>query len=105
MAPSRGVPRLWKLHSRIGVENGKTVLFLEGRLGTATAGALEATIEAASDQAANLEVDLSGVDYLSSASIEVFEYFIRRGRQITFRSPSPAARLSLEFAGLTARTK
>ena len=105
MAPSRGVPRLWKLHSRIGVENGKTVLFLEGRLGKATAGALQAAVEAAGDQAANLEIDLSGVDYLSSASIEVFERLTRTGREITFRSPSPAARLSLEFAGLAVRTK
>jgi anti-anti-sigma regulatory factor len=54
-------------------------------------------------------IDLAGVDYLSSAAIKEFERISTeqsgRGRQFTLRSPSPAARLSLELAGLSDRTK
>lgn len=57
----------------------------------------------------DLVIDLSGVDYLSSAAIKEFERISaeqsERGRQLTLRAPSPAARLSLELAGLSGRTK
>ena len=104
MAPKTGVPRLWKLHSRTSVENGTIVLILEGRLGQATANDLRAAIELArNDKSGDLVIDLAGVDYLSSAAIKVFEH-LGTGR-ITFRSPSAAARLSLEFAGFSLGTK
>ena len=104
MAPKTGVPRLWKLRSRTSVENGTLVLILEGRLGQATANDLRAAIESARNgQSSDLVIDLARVDYLSSAAIKVFED-LGEGR-LTFRSPSPAARLSLEFAGFSLGTK
>ena len=104
MAPKTGVPRLWKLRSRTGVENGTIVLVLEGRLGQASADDLRTAIESARNgQSGDLVIDLAGVDYLSSAAIKVFEHF--GTERITFRSPSPAARLSLEFAGFSIGTK
>ena len=104
MAPKTGVPRLWKLRSRTSVENGTLVLILEGRLGQATADELRAAIESARNgQSGDLVIDLAGVDYLSSAAIKVFESF--GTERLTFRSPSAAARLSLEFAGFSLGTK
>ena len=53
--------------------------------------------------ALDLVIDLSGVDYLSSAALRVLESFAegqaRRGGRLTLRAPSPAARLSLELSG------
>src|SRR5687768_17631839 len=101
MAPKPGVPRLWKLGSRSGVENGTIVLYLEGHLGQATAAELRAAVEAAGGDTGPLVIDLAGVDYLSSAAIKVFENLrAERGLELTFRAPSPDARMSLELAGL-----
>lgn len=99
--------RLWKLSNRTSTENGTIVLFLAGRLGHATVRELKAALDAATGhRPTDLVVDLSGVDYLSSAAIKVFESVAAaHGRPMTFRSPSAAARLSLELAGLRDRTK
>src|SRR5687767_10503728 len=109
MHKTRAVPRLWRLSSRSGVENGANVLVLEGRLGQATAGELRAAADALLAADRDLVMDLGGVDYLSSAAIKEFNRISTaqgaRGRQLTLRSPSPAARLSLELAGLLGRTK
>jgi anti-sigma B factor antagonist len=110
MAITRGVTRLWRLYSRSGIENGANVLVLEGRLGQATAGELRAAADAVlATDPRDLVIDLSGVDYLSSAAIKEFERISteqsERGRVFTLRSPSPAARLSLELAGLSGCTK
>lgn len=109
MAVTRGVPHLWRLCSRSGVENGANVLILEGRLGQASTDELRAAVAALATDPRDLVIDLAGVDYLSSAAIKEFERLSteqsERGRQFTLRSPSPAARLSLELAGLSDRTK
>jgi anti-anti-sigma factor len=110
MHKTRAVPRLWRLCCRLGVENGANVLVLEGRLAQATAGELRAAADAVlATDARDLVIDLAGVDYLSSAAIKEFDRILTaqsaRGRQLTLRSPSPAARLSLELAGLSGRTK
>ena len=110
MATTRAVPRLWRLCSRSAVENGANVLVLEGRLGQATAAELRAAADGVlATDARDLVIDLSGVDYVSSAAIKEFERLSieqsSRGRQLTLRAPAPAARLSLELAGLSARTK
>jgi anti-anti-sigma factor len=103
MATGRNGPRLWQLRSTPASENGRTVLILEGRLGHATAGELKAIVESV-DTSKDVVLDLSGVDYLSSAGIKVIEDLAAeqagRGGGLTVRSPSPAARLSLELSGL-----
>ena len=110
MATTRGVTRLWRLGTRSGIENGANVLVLEGRLGQATAAQLRSAADAvlAADPR-DLVIDLAGVDYLSSAAIKEFERIstqqAARGRQLTLQSPSPAARLSLDLAGLSECTK
>src|SRR5688572_23187904 len=109
MATTRGVTRLWQLQSRSGVENGANVLILQGRLGHTAAGELRAAADALAAGNKDLIIDLAGVDYLSSAAIKVFERLVveqaGRGHQLLLRAPSPAARLSIELAGLSDRTK
>ena len=103
MTTGRNGPRLWQLRGTPATENGNTVLVLEGRLGHATAGELKAIIETL-DTSKEVVLDLSGVDYLSSAGLKVIADLAAeravRGGALTVRSPSPAARLSLELAGL-----
>ena len=86
------------------------MLVLEGRLGHATAAEFRSAADAVlAEDPRDLVIDLAGVDYLSSAAIKEFERISteqsERGRQFTLRAPSPAARLSLELAGLSDRTK
>jgi anti-anti-sigma factor len=100
MATGRHGPRLWGLSSREVAENGTIVLVLEGRLGHATAGELKAIVEHAANTSKEVVLDLSGVDYLSSAALQVIA-----ACRLTVRAPSPAARLSLELAGLSHRTR
>lgn len=107
MPSPRAVPRLWKLSTRSSVENGANVLILEGRLGHTSAGELRAAAKAALTPGANdLVLDLSGVDYVSSAAIKVLEGLAAeqasRGHALLVRAPSPAARLSIELSGLLA---
>ena len=104
MGASEGRRRLWRLTTTTAEEGGTTVLFLEGRLSHATAAELMAAarpIVAAG--ALDLVVDLSGVDYLSSAALKVLENLAAgqssRGGRLTLRAPPPAARFSLELSG------
>ena len=91
---------LWRLSSRTVAENGSVVLVLEGRLGHSAAPQLKAILEGAAQGSKDVVLDLAGIDYLSSAALKVIE-----DAELTLRSPSPAARLSLELAGLAHRTK
>ena len=99
-----GGRRLWRLTSTTVVENGTTVLILEGRLGQATAGELMAAASPlVADGGLDLVIDLSGVDYISSPALKVLQRLATgqssRGGRLTLRAPSPAARLSLELSG------
>lgn len=99
--------RLWRLHTKLSVEQGSPVLFLEGRLGQAATTELEtATGQLLVAAPAELIIDLSRVDYLSSAALKVFEALSKSqsqgGGRLTLRAPSVAARLALELSGLLA---
>ena len=48
----------------------------------------------------SLPVDLSGVDYVSSAALKVFQSIAHNGGRLRLRAPSVAARFALELAGL-----
>ena len=109
MPSGRNAPRQWYLDSSAVTENGSTVLLLRGRIGHAAAGDLEAAAKAAlSGGIRELVLDLSGVDYLSSAGLKVLAGLAAiqkdRGASLVVRDPSPAARLSLELAGLSGLT-
>jgi anti-anti-sigma factor len=105
MPLGRNAPRQWHLASSAVTENGSTVLILQGRIGQAAAGDLEAAAKAAlSGGIRDLVLDLSGVDYLSSAGLKVLQGLAAaqndRGAKLVLRAPSPAARLSLDLSGL-----
>ena len=81
------------------------MLFLEGRLGHDTAAELErAVLQHASNGVDKIVIDLTAVDYLSSAALRVFQSIADRqsqkGGALRLRAPSVAARYSLELAGL-----
>ena len=96
--------QLWRVLTKTSTEAGNPVLFVEGRLGHAGAADLETALLQQSPGAANLVIDLSGVDYVSSAALKVFEAIADRqsqkGGRLVLRAPSVAARLSLELSGL-----
>ena len=92
--------------TKTAIEDGTPVLFLEGRLDHARAAELEEAAGQLLTGSPELVVDLSGVDYLSSAALKVFETLAgeqsQRGGRLTLRTPSVAARLALELSGLLA---
>jgi len=92
------------LHTKTAIEDGNRVLIVEGRIGHDVADELEAVLSHASDGVSTVVIDLSGVDYLSSAAIKVFQSGadrqLRNGGTLRLRAPSVAARLALELSGL-----
>jgi len=96
---------LWQLHTKTSIEGGIPVLFVEGRLGHDAAAELETVaLQHPPGADANVVIDLSGVDYLSSAALKVFQALAERqsqnGGRLRLRAPSVAARLALELSGL-----
>ena len=97
--------RLWQLHTRVSIHQGTPVLALEGRVGHAATAQLEAAAETLLAGAPRVVIiDLSGIDYLSSAALKVFKGLAedqdREGGRLILRAPSVAARLALELSGL-----
>jgi len=93
------------LHTKTSVENGIPVLFVEGRLGHDAAAELEAAaLRHTSNGSSTVVIDLSGVDYISSAALKVFQSIADQqsssGGGLRLRAPSVAARFALELSGL-----
>ncbi len=80
------------------------MLFVEGRLGHAAAAALETATAQLPAGAANIVIDLAGVDYLSSGALKILAALADRqaqqGGRLVLRAPTVAARLALELSGL-----
>jgi anti-anti-sigma factor len=95
------------LRTKTLIEAGIPVLFVEGRLDHAAAAELETAVNRyVTGTNGPLVIDLSGVDYLSSAALKVFAS-LAAGRDsrdggLRLRAPSTAARLALELSGLDA---
>jgi anti-sigma B factor antagonist len=95
------------LDTKTSIEGGNPVLFVEGRLGHYAAAELEAAVNRhLSDAAGDVIIDMSGVDYVSSAPLKLFAALADRvsekGGRLRLRAPSVSARLALELAGLEA---
>ena len=80
-------------------------MFVEGRLGHDAAAELEAAVLAHSSNGSSaIVIDLSGVDYVSSAALKVFQSIAdhrsQNGGSMRLRAPSQAARFALELSGL-----
>src|SRR5688500_8106623 len=91
-------PRSWDL--RITTDNRETftILTLSGRISGRTADRLRRSIHACGGTAALL-VDLSGVDYVSSAGLGVLRDAADGHRLILCVSPGPV-QIALDLAGL-----
>jgi anti-anti-sigma factor len=92
------------LTTKTVIEQGTPVLFLVGRLDHARAEELREAAVQLLTGSPDLIVDLSGVNYLSSAALKIFETLAgeqsQRGGRLTLRAPSIAAQLALELSGL-----
>ena len=103
-SPRNSPRRLWRLHTKRSIEHGNRVLTVEGRIGHDAADELEAVLSHTSDGVSTVVIDLSGVDYLSSAAVKVFQSgadrLSQKGGQLRLRAPSVAARFALELSGL-----
>ncbi len=90
-------------------DSGTLVLMLTGRLGMTTASPLEQSMNAAlrEPHACVVVVDLSGVDYVSSAGLGVLERatsrFREAGRRLVVRRLQEPVAAGFEVAGAGAR--
>ena len=83
----------------------QTVVWLDGEEDIATVAVLANRLaQAVSANDADLVVDLSGVTFLSTATIEelilVRNFLLSQNRNLTLRSPSRCARRLLDVCGL-----
>jgi anti-anti-sigma factor len=95
----------WKLTVRREFSNGLAVLRVEGRLGTASsANLIEAIVGAIDSGDRRLLIDLTGVDYISSAGLLALDAASGRmhvaGGAMTLCGLSEPVRLAFELSGL-----
>lgn len=109
MAAARRAPSLrWTLLIDRQEDTGTLVLMLTGRLGMTTASPLEQAMNAAlREPHVCVAVDLSGVDYVSSAGLGVLERattrFREAGRRLVVRRLQEPVAAGFEVAGAGAR--
>jgi anti-anti-sigma factor len=96
----------WYLHIERTQLRGVPVMRMSGRLGVSSAGSLRRALMegfAASDGSTSLVVDLDGVDYMSSAGLEIFESVALSlgggGGELILCGASDPVRLVLRFCG------
>jgi anti-anti-sigma factor len=79
------------------------VVTAAGRLGSAAAPELAAALRIAADEGLQVVLDLTGVDYISSAGLHIIEMAASRlharGTTLVVRGASGATQLSLDLAG------
>jgi anti-anti-sigma factor len=95
----------WTLGVSPQLVDGKAELLVAGRLGSHGASQLEAACRTAMEQGCRtLVIDLTGVDYLSSPGLRLFERLktdlAAQGGSITVTNPTDPVRLALDLAGM-----
>src|SRR5687767_12161036 len=91
-------PRSWDLRITTDHRETFTILTLSGRISGRTADLLRQAIQGSGETAALL-VDLSGVDYVSSAGLSVFREAADGRKLILCVSPG-SVQIALDLAGL-----
>ena len=90
---------------KTSVEGTRATFEVEGKLTVQTAPDLEAAIDAAPAEACDLAIELSGVDYVSSAGLRVFvaaqKLAMRRGGTFRLLHPRDEVMEVLEMTGLS----
>ena len=92
-------PNRWVLETGEEEANGCRILVLRGRLGFAAAPTLEAALRRF-DPAGGMIVDLTGVDYASSAALKVLEDRARSSPPVIICGACEAVRLTLDISGV-----
>lgn len=86
-------------------EGTRATFEVDGKLTVQTAPELEAAIGAVPDEVCDLAVDLTGVDYVSSAGLRVFvaaeKLAMRRGGSFRLQHPHDDVMEVLEMTGLS----
>lgn len=87
------------------VDGASATFEVEGKLTVQTAPDLEAAIDAAPADASNLAIDLTKVDYVSSAGLRVFvatqKLALKRGGSFQLLHPRDEVMEVLEMTGLS----
>ena len=99
-----GRRRLWRLSVKVHQTDAQAILLLTGRLGHSTAPELESAMRPLlAAGVVNMILDLSCVDYLSSAALDTLERMSRdlasRGGRLILRAPADPVRIALELSG------
>jgi anti-sigma B factor antagonist len=107
-AGGRNARQTWRFDATSTVEDGETILRLEGRIGHNGAALLKRVGEGVLGQGVNrLALDLSGVDYMSSAGLRAIEELAaaveRESGQLRVMNATDPVRLVLDLSGLASR--
>jgi anti-anti-sigma factor len=99
------VDRDWDSAPLVSQDGERAVVWLDGEQDIATVGVLADTLaNVASADDADLIVDLSGVTFMSTATIDELilsrNLLLGQSRTLTLRSPSKCARRLLDVCGL-----
>lgn len=97
----------WSVRATLETNADVVVLIVAGRLGSAGMHDLRSALDAATSAGGRVHLDLSGVDYMSSAGLAVLEDVSRRfhdaGGQLEVVRASEAVSLALRLAGRSTR--
>jgi anti-sigma B factor antagonist len=110
MASSEGrtVRQTWRLTATSTIEDGETIVKLEGRVGHNGAAVLKRLGEGIVGQGVNrLTLDLSAVDYMSSAGLRTLEGLAAvleaRSGHLRLMNATDPVKLVLDLSGLSER--
>jgi anti-anti-sigma factor len=103
--PSDAAARDWGSHPRVSRDGERAVVWLDGEQDIATVAVLaDALAKVTSADDANLIVDLSGVTFMSTDTINELararNLMLGLSRNLTLRSPSKCVRRLLDLCGL-----
>jgi anti-anti-sigma factor len=104
----RKAVQTWRFDATSLVEDGETILRLEGRLGHEGAGLLKRSGERVMERGVDrLALDLAGVDYMSSAGLKAIEALAAaleaRAGRLRLLNPTDSVKLVLDLSGLSER--
>jgi anti-anti-sigma factor len=99
----------WYTVAAAGHEGDRTVISINGEFDLSNSDSLGALVDhAISSDDTNVEIDLSGAQFMSSATIHIFlearESLGLRSRSLSLISPTPIGRRLLDLCGLTYRS-
>lgn len=101
--PAPPAPDAWSVRTHIDHRQAGTTLVVAGRLGTDGAAAVRHALSAVATPGSVVHLDLSGVDYISSAGLAALrdakQALDRTGGSMVIASESEIVTLALRLAG------